>query len=202
MKEVLSTDSQTGKVMVKRYALTQSGVTINTFQKVNTIASDAVDVETEEINAKKDYALDCMEVISEQNNWLDITFPIYIKAAIYHPTIQVINKFSEKAKILFMANSNIVKAFDIGSLDVGITNLDFLSGDQIATETNPENPEEVTNRYFKSSGFMATNISDWESPIILNPRSTDTPVDVAVKVLGNTDPAACGIFKMSIIPIE
>lgn len=201
MKEVLSTDSQTGNVMVKRFALTQDGVSVSKFRKVNTVSTEEVDAEISEIASKKDYSVDCAEIVSEQNNWLNVSFPVYTRIAINHPTIQILNKFSESAKILIMADMDVVKTFDIGKLDVGIANLDFLENDEILTETNPEDSEDVT-RYFKSNNLQAIKIGDWESPIILNPNSVDNPRTVTISLFGNTDPAACGIFKVAVEALD
>lgn len=196
MKETLL-NTQTGDRMVRRVALTRSGVKVSTFVVNNTsVTSDSSILENATYT---DIRCECSDIISEQTDWLDIEINVFNQIALCNPRIEIINPFSEKTKILITANNNIVKVFDIGGLN-GYNELDFLENDELVD--NPENSED-TAKYFKSSGYKSIDIDGRVSPIIINPYSVSSPSLVTAKIIGNTDPSASGIFKISVrIPEE
>ena len=196
MKETLL-KTQTGDRMVRRVALTRSGVKVSTFVAINTSTTSDSDEYSNE--SYKDVRCECSDIISEQTDWLDIEINVFNQIVLCNPRIEIINPFSEKSKILITANNNIVKVFNIGGLD-GYNELDFLENDELVD--NPENSED-TAKYFKSSGYKSIDIDGRVSPIILNPYSASSPSLVTAKIIGNTDPSASGIFRISVrIPEE
>lgn len=197
MKETLL-KTQTGNRMVRRVSLTRSGVKVSTFVANNTSAtSDSDTVYSNE--SYTDVRCECSDIISEQTDWLDIEINVFNQIVLCNPRIEIINPFSEKSKILITANNNIVKVFNIGGLD-GYNELDFLENDELVD--NPENSED-TAKYFKSSGYKSIDIDGRVSPIIFNPYSASSPSLVTAKIIGNTDPSASGIFRISVrIPEE
>ena len=196
MKETLL-NTQTGDRMVRRVALTRSGVKVSTFVVNNTSVTS--DSNISENATYTDIRCECSDIISEQTDWLDIEINVFNQIALCNPRIEIINPFSEKTKILITANNNIVKVFDIGGLN-GYNELDFLENDELVD--NPENSED-TAKYFKSSGYKSIDIDGRVSPIIINPYSVSSPSLVTAKIIGNTDPSASGIFKISVrIPEE
>ena len=191
MKETLL-KTQTGDRMVRRVALTRSGVKVSTFVAINTSTTSDSDEYSNE--SYKDVRCECSDIISEQTDWLDIEIHVFNQIALCNPRIEILNPFSEKTKILITANNNIVKVFNIGGLD-GYNELDFLENDELVD--NPENSED-TAKYFKSSGYKSIDIDGRVSPIILNPYSASSPSLVTAKIIGNTDPSASGIFRISV----
>lgn len=197
MKETLL-NTQTGDRMVRRVALTRSGVKVSTFVASNINDTGALTAEELDILNKTDVTYMCSSVVSEQTNWLDVSITVYNKVALYKPTLEIINAFSENSKILIMAGHNIVKTFDIGGL-TGTVEFDFLANDELIN--NPEDPED-TSQYFKSSGFKMFDADGLASPIILNPYSVNAPLTATVNIVGNTNPAASGVFKMTVIALN
>ena len=196
MKETLL-NTQTGDRMVRRVALTRSGVKVSTFVASNT--STTSDSDASENESYRDVRCECSDIISEQTGWLDIEIHVFNQIVLCNPRIEILNPFSEKTKILITANNNIVKVFNIGGLD-GYNELDFLENDELVD--NPENSED-TAKYFKSSGYKSIDIDGRVSPIIFNPYSVSSPSLVTAKIIGNTDPSASGIFRISVrIPEE
>ena len=197
MKEILF-NSQTGQRMVKRIALTRNGVKVSTFAAAS--VNDEITLNENDLNSLKnaDYSYICSDIVSEQTNWLDIGITIYNKVALYKPSFEIFNAFSEGSKILIVTRNTIVKVFDVGGM-TGKIEFDFLENDEPVS--NPENPED-TSEYFKNSGFMIYRDDDGcASPIILNPYTKDIPVTATITLVGNTNPAASGVFKMTVLAI-
>lgn len=200
MKEILVNVSD-GVTMVTRFTLTQSGVNTVSFRPKRSVVSSSNDTSEKPQEApviNSDYPYECSTIISEQTNWLDADVTVYDKIVLYNPRLEIITPFSENTKILVMSDHYTVKIFDIGGL-TGNVELDFCEGDELID--NPENSED-SSKYFKSNGFRAVEIGDKWSPIILNPHSTDTPVTVLFRLVGNTDPSASGIFRISVRTID
>lgn len=198
MKEILSDITNDGSRMVKRLALTRNGVKVSSFISSNIRDDGGMTDEQLEMLQKTDYSYLCSSVISEQTNWLDVSITVFNKVALYRPTIQILNQFSENSKILIMAGPNIVKTFDIGGI-TGVKELDFLENDELVS--NPGNSEgSDDSKYFMSSGYKAFIDKDGlASPIILNPFSVNAPLTVTANIVGNENSTASGVFKMNVV---
>lgn len=195
MKEIV-TKLSSGYNKVTRFALTQLGVSVSTFTTRKGNQSGTGDVVTEQLQNvyQTDYSYDLSDIVSEQDNWLDVEISVYKQIALYNPTLEIINPFSENTRLLVIVDKYTIKVFNIGGL-TGIISFDFMENDELIGNT--ENPEDES-RYFKSNGFRAVDINGKLSPVILNPRDVSLPATVTLKILGNIDPAASGIFRMTV----